>query len=103
MCVFSDGNMKINLESLLPDPESLAKIFQDLQTEEANGMFMLLGIYPEQVFLEICFLFVSLFYCFTSQVNSFGHYGMVSSSNHTFSWTSLNKQLISSLCAYFRL
>ena len=53
VCVFSDGNMKINLESLLPDPESLAKMFQDLQTEEANGMFMLMGIYPEQVFLAI--------------------------------------------------
>ena len=53
MCVFSDGNMKINLESLLPDPESLAKMFQDLQTEEANGMFMLMGIYPEQVILAI--------------------------------------------------
>ena len=34
-----------------------------------------------------------LFCCFTFQVNSYGHGGMVSSSNHTFSWASLNKQL----------
>ena len=33
--------------------------------------------------------------CFTSQVNSYGHCGMVSSPNHTFSWASLNKQLTS--------
>ena len=33
-----------------------------------------------------------LFCCFTSQVNSYGHGGAVSSPNHTFSWTSLNKQ-----------
>ena len=31
-----------------------------------------------------------LFCCFTCQVNSYGHGGMVSSSNHTFSRTSLN-------------
>ena len=36
-------------------------------------------------------LFVCLFYCFTSQVNSYGHGGTVSSPNHTFpgpAWTS---------------
>ena len=33
--------------------------------------------------------------CFTSQVNSYGHCGTVSSPNHTFSWASLNKQLTS--------
>ena len=31
-------------------------------------------------------LFVCLFVCFTSQVNSYGHCGTVSSPNHTFSW-----------------
>ena len=31
-------------------------------------------------------LFVCLFCCFTSQVNSYGHCGTVSSPNHTFSW-----------------
>ena len=31
------------------------------------------------------------FCCFTSQVNSYGHRGTVSSPNHTFSWASLNK------------
>ena len=44
-----------------------------------------------------------LFYCFTSQVNSYGHCGTVSSPNHTFSWASLNKQLTSTSCTYFRL
>ena len=32
---------------------------------------------------------VCLFCCFTSQDNSYSHGGMVSSSNHTFSWTCL--------------
>ena len=44
-----------------------------------------------------------LFCCFTSQVNSYGHGGVVSSPYHTFSWASLNKQLTStssSLLAY---
>ena len=44
-----------------------------------------------------------LFCCFTSQVNSFGHCGTVSSPNHIFSWASLNKRLTSTLCTYFRL
>ena len=37
--------------------------------------------------------FVCLFGCFTSQVNSYGHGGTVSSPNHTFSWAGLNKRL----------
>ena len=41
--------------------------------------------------------------CFMSQVNSYGHGGTVSSPYHTFSWASLNKQLTSTLCTYFRL
>ena len=48
-------------------------------------------------------VFVCLFCCFTSQVNSYGHCGTVSSPNHTFSWASLNKQLTSTSCKYFRL
>ena len=36
-----------------------------------------------------------LFCCFTSQVNSYGHCGTVSSPNHTFSWAGLNKLLTS--------
>ena len=48
-------------------------------------------------------MFVCLFACFTSQVNSYGHGGTVSSPNHTFSWASLNKQLTSTSCTYFRL
>ena len=34
------------------------------------------------------FMFVCLFCCFTSQVNSYGHGGTVSSPNHTFSLAS---------------
>ena len=44
-------------------------------------------------------LFVLLLYV---PVNSYGH-GGVSSPNHTFSWASLNKRLISNLCTYFLL
>ena len=46
---------------------------------------------------------VGLFCCFTSQVNSYGHCGTVSSPNHTFSWAGLNKRLTSNWCTYFRL
>ena len=46
---------------------------------------------------------VCLFCCFTSQVNSYGHGGAVSSHNHTFSRVSLNKQLTRTLRTYFRL
>ena len=46
---------------------------------------------------------VGCFCCFTSQVNSYGHCGTVSSPNHTFSWAGLNKRLTSNLCTYFRL
>ena len=35
---------------------------------------------------------VGWFWCFTSQVNSYGHCGTVSSPNHTFSWAGLNKR-----------
>ena len=48
-------------------------------------------------------LFACLFCCFTFQVNSYGHGGTVSSHNQTFSWASLNKQLTSISCTYFRL
>ena len=48
--------------------------------------------------------FVCLFaFCFTSQVNSYGHCGTVSSPYHTFSWAGLNKRLTSNSCTYFRL
>ena len=48
-------------------------------------------------------VFVCLFCCFTSQVNSYGHGRMVSSPYHTFSWASLKKQLTSTSCTHFRL
>ena len=51
-------------------------------------------------YIPVCFC---LFCCFTSQVNNYGHGETVSSPNHTFSWASLNKQLVSTSCSYFRL
>ena len=36
-------------------------------------------------------------------VNSYGHVGMVSSPNYTFSGASLNKHLAITSCTYFRL
>ena len=53
--------------------------------------------------VERPFYFVCLFCCFTSQVNSYGHCGTVSSPNHTFSWAGLNKRITSNSCTYFRL
>ena len=52
-----------------------------------------------EVHMDVC-LFVC---CFTSQVNSYGHCGTVSSPNHTFSWAGLNKRLTSNSCTYFHL
>ena len=49
------------------------------------------------------YCFGCLFCCFTSQVNSYGHGGTVSSTNHTFSSASLNKQLTSTSCTHFHL
>ena len=49
------------------------------------------------------FVFVFCFCCFTSQVNSYGHCGTVSSPNHPFSWAGLNKRITSNSCTYFRL
>ena len=42
---------------------------------------------------------VGWFCCFTSQINSYGHCGTVSSPNHTFSWAGVNKRLTSN-CAH---
>ena len=46
---------------------------------------------------------VCLFSCFTSQINSYGHGGTVSSPYQTFSSADLNKRLTSNLCTYFRV
>ena len=66
--------------------------------EKINGQQKIIQIYPACKELFFC-----LFSCFKSQVNSYGHGGMVSSPNHTFSWAGLNKRLISNLCTYFCL
>ena len=61
------------------------------------------AIETRQVSIVNTYQFVRLFCCFTSQVNSYGHGGTVSSPNHTFSWASFNKQLTSTSCTCFRL
>ena len=55
------------------------------------------------ILLCLCHGLFVCFCCFTSHVNSYGHCGMVSSLNHTFSWAGLSKRLTSNLCTYFRL
>ena len=59
----------------------------------------------EYLLVNLCVIeyLLVLFCCFTSQVNSYGHCGTVSSLNHTFSWAGLNKGLTSNLCTYFHL
>ena len=52
---------------------------------------------------RLCAQFVCLVCLITSQINSYGHGGTVSSLNHTFSRASLNERLASTLCTYFRL
>ena len=76
-----DGNVQLHILSLIPDN------FQGVTEIVSDGLPK-----PSRVNI-VCF--VSLFCCFTSQVNSYGHCGTVSSPNHTFSWASLNKQLTS--------
>ena len=44
----------------------------------------------------------SLFVCFTSHVNSYGHCGTVSSLNHTFSWAGLSKRLTSNFIEFIK-
>ena len=50
----------------------------------------------------ICIL-VWLTLLFDVSRNSYGHVGTVSSLNHIFYWTSLNKQLTSTSCTYISL
>ena len=47
-----------------------------------------------------CSVFCSFALLLYVPVNSYGHYGMVSSSNHTFSWVNLIKRLTSTSCTY---
>ena len=56
------------------------------------------GCMFKSVQLFVCLLVLLLYV----PVNSYGHYETVSSPNHTFSWASLNKQLTSTSCTYFR-
>ena len=71
---------------------------QPQNTEFRNNVHAIHSIYKITVVMFVC-----LFCCFTSQVNSYGHCETVSSPNHTFSWAGLNKRLTSNSCTYFRL
>ena len=62
-----------------------------------KGDSILNGINTRGVCLFVLLLYVQ------SQVNSYGHGGMVTSPYHTFSWASLNKQFTSTSRTYFRL
>ena len=46
---------------------------------------------------------VIIFVLLYAPINRYAHGGTVSSPNHTFSWASLDKQLTSNSCTYFRL
>ena len=76
--------------------------FERLFTYQNPSLHVIKTLVHSQTQNKAQCLFVC-FCCFTSQVNSYGHGGTVSSPNHTFSWASLNKQLTSTLCTYFRL
>ena len=96
----------IKLYTRQTDWENMVQLFN--AESHANGIKAVHGIDDtiakfvfDKCVEEKCF--VSLFCCFTSQVNSYGHGGTVSSPNHTFSWAGLNKRLTSNSCTYFRL
>ena len=77
----------------------------DLQVRNCvyNNTIRLVPEHVMSIFRHGYFAVVGWFCCFTSQVNSYGHCGTVSSPNHTFSWAGLNKRLTSNLSTYFRL
>ena len=76
---------------------------RDFTISDSISQDILLQYFHVNIQSDGALLFVCLFSCFTSQVNSYGHCGTVSSLNHTFSWAGLNKRLTSNLCTYFRL
>ena len=70
------------------------------------GFFILLSCEVTAPLIKYCKPVLDslcLFCCLTTQVNSYGRGGTVSSPNHTFSWASMNKQLTSTSCTYFHL
>ena len=68
-----------------------------LQSQFQRFLNQTLCVFSQMFVCFVCFC------CFTSHVNSYGHCGMVSSLNHTFSRAGLSKRLTSNLCTYFRL
>ena len=68
-----------------------------------HTLMIKIALGPPLIHLCAQYMLVGWFCCFTSQVNSYGHWGTVSSPNHTFSWAGLNKRLTSNSCTYFRL
>ena len=90
------------------DSHSFSSIFQDYANPDNAVPLVRLEPATTQSIVKhsttgSLLLFVCLFCCFTSHVNSYGHGGTVSTPNQTFSWASLNKRLTSTSCTYFRL
>ena len=85
-------NLLLTFTTMLSAVVFWKSLYQTVPTQ-----ISLLPMEQSVIWMLVCFC------CFTSQVNSYGHCGTVSSPNHTFSWAGLNKQLTSNLCTYFRL
>ena len=77
-----------------------------IRIEFHNNLSVIISQWEELILCQNFFVHRNWWFgfcCFTSQVNSYGHCGTVSSPNHTFSWAGLNKRLTSNLCTYFRM
>ena len=67
-------------------------VFSAVMDFFSTGLPVLTDEQPSPDTCELFYYVICLFVCcFTSQVNSYGHGGRVSSPNHTFYWASLNK------------
>ena len=89
--IFISNNITIHLINCHSSP---------LKTTGYLLKYLHISTFYHTIWVRACLLvanvnYICLFCCFTSQVNSYGHYGTVSSPNHTFSWAGLNKQLTS--------
>ena len=102
--LFSINAVVKNSASIVP-----SKISIYICPKPLNAPYTYKNVLKEDVLVYLLWLrlfscwLVGWFCCFTSQVNSYGHCGTVSSPNHTFSWAGLNKRLTSNSCTYFRL
>ena len=58
-------------------------------------------LFSDEPFVFVSFVLFCLFCCFTSQVNSYGHCGTVSSPNHTFLNMHKQKNYLLKLVAFY--